>query len=453
MTNSKQEKIEKISGSRVKFSVSVDAVQMEKSKKLALAEIGEKIEVGGFRKGKAPISVIEKNVDKEKLLLETVDIAVKNAYYDFVMEKKEEFLTIGTPKIEFASQVDRDVFEKGFTINVEVDIYPEIVLPDIDKLKVKKEDSTVTEKELLATIDDILKKRSKLELHDEKHKSEKGDWVDVDFDILIDDKIEPELGSKNFPLVVGNNTMIPGFEDNLIGLQKGSEKEFDLDIDDGFRDKRMAGKKVKFNVKVNEIKKLVPPVLDDEFVKTLSIEGVEGVESFKKYLQESLQKEKDITSAEKLKNDIISEIEKNVAAEIPLSLQERELHMMWHEFEDNLKKRGIEPTDYMQKEGLDETKVKEGWKEQADKRAKIALIVGEMVKEFKITVDKDEISDYIKRELDKVAESLKYNHRQNWREILKDYEKEYNSKDRRNYFEQQLMIDKLFELLIGKMSK
>lgn len=442
---------EKLENSRISFELSVSVDQIQKAKKIALRELGAKIEIGGFRKGKAPVSVVEKNIEKEKLLIETVDTAIKESYYDAVMQHKDEFICIGRPDIDFDGQVDEKIYENGFKFKVAVDIYPEIKLPDVTKLKVKKEEIAVTKEELQNTINDILKKRSKLELHQDGHKIVNGDWADINFEVLLDGKVQPELGSKDFPLVVGNNMMIPGFEEKLLGLSKGEEKEFSLEIDQNFRDKRMAGKKVNFKILVNEVKKLVPPVLDDEFVKSLKITEIDNKKDFEKYLQESLEKEKEYSVNEKLKNDIVDAIEKNTQIEIPISLREREIHVMWHEFEDNLKRRGIEPNDYMQKEGLDAEKIKAGWVDQADKRAKIALLIGELVKGYEITVDKKELNDYIERELNKVKASLMQNYPADFESMYVTYQKEFHEPERERYFEQQLMVDKLFGILIEKM--
>ncbi len=442
---------EKVSGSRIKFEMKVLPDVVEKAKQMALREMGGNMELGGFRKGKAPVAVLEDNIDKEKLIIETVDIAVKEAYYDVVMKNKDEFSTIGTPKIEFTSKVDNDIYQNGFSVSVEVDMYPEIVLPDLDKLKVENEEAKVSSEEVEKTIKDIRNKRSKLEVVDENHKIEKGDWADVDFEVTVEGKVEEELGSKTFPLVVGNNSMIPGFEDQLIGKIKGEEVEFDLEVGADFRDKRLAAKNPHFKVKVNDVKKLVMPDLNDEFVKELKIEGVEDAESFQKYLEESLVKEKEHQAEEQLKNKIIEVVENKVQVEVPISLQDREIHMMWHEFEDNLKRRGIEMADYLQKEGLDEDKIKEGWKEQADKRAKVAMVIGEIVKKLEISVDKEELNDYIKQELVRIEESLKTNYPDNFQEQLDLYKKEYQNEERRRYFEQHIMINKMFDILKEKM--
>jgi len=442
---------EKITDSRIKFEMKVLPELVEKSKQMALREMGGNMELGGFRKGKAPTAVLEDNIEKDKLIIETVDIAVKEAYYDVVMKNKDEFSTIGTPKIEFTSKVDGDIYQNGFSVFVEVDIYPEIVLPDLDKLKVAKDDVHVSKDDVQNTIDDVRKKRSKLEAVEDGHMVEKGDWVDVDFEVTVDNKVEEELGSKAFPLVVGNNSMIPGFEDKLIGVSKDKEVEFDLEIGADFRDNRLAGKNPHFKVKINDVKKLSMPELNDDFIKELKIEGIEDVNSFEKYLEESLTKEKEFQAEEQLKNKIIDVIEKEVELSVPVSLQEREIHMMWHEFEDNLKRRNIDTADYLQKEGLDKEKIQEGWKDQADKRAKVAMVIGEIVKKLEISVDKEELNDYIKHELIRVEESLKSNYPDNFQEQLEMYKKEYQNEERRRYFEQHIMINKMFDILKEKM--
>lgn len=440
---------ERISDDRIKLTISISPEKMQEFKDKALRKLGEGMKLEGFRPGKAPLSVIESSVEKVNLMMEMVDIAVKESYYDEVVGYKDEFITIDTPKIEFKSKIEEsDLLESGLEYTAEVSVYPEFELPDWKKIKLDRPEPEITDAEYNQALGSFLQRRSKLGVVAEDHQIKTGDWVDIAFEIRVGEMHLTDAGSKNFPLIVGNNSMIPGFEDNLLDLKKGDEKEFTLAVDSSYREKRMAGKDVTFSIKVNEIKSVEIPVLDDELVKTLKIPDVDNMAKFENYLKENLLHEKKHEETEKLRNQVLEKIAEAVNFSIPDALIDREIHLMWHEFEDNLKNRGIEPADYMAKEKLNKDSIKEGWRDQAKKRVKFGLIINQVIKKEKLAVSDQEVDDYLNKELTAIKNQLSASGQPDWEKTYVEYETYYQQPEVKNQAAQRILMDRVFDLLV-----
>lgn len=442
-------KYERLDDNKIKMTIKVSPENMQKYKEKALYVLGEDLELEGFRKGKAPAAVVENHIDKVKLMMEMVDIAVKESYYEKVVELKDEFITIDTPKIEFKSKIDeKDLMEKGLEFTAEVATYPEFKLPDLKKIKLDRQEVKVTKDECNQALANFLQKRSSLEAVEDDHKIKNGDWVDIGFEITVGEDKLSDAGSKNFPLIVGNHSMIPGFEDELLGLKKGDTKQFDIDVDANYREPRMAGRKVTFDIVVNEIKSVEIPALTDEFVKTLQIPEVDSKDKFEKFLEENLLREKQQMNADKMRNDVLQKIDEKTDFKVPSALIDRELHMMWHEFEHNLTSKGIDPKDYMEKEKLDEAKIKEGWKEQAEKRVRYGLIINQVIREEKIDVEDKLVDERIETELKSVKSQLEASGQPEWEKTYQQYEQQYYTPEAKQQVKQRLLMDKMFEYLL-----
>lgn len=438
----------KISKSKVKIGVTIEFEKIEEYKDMALRHIGSQMQVGGFRKGKAPLHILKEQVDNEKFLIEVVDTAISQSYYEVLQENKDNFLPIGSPKIDFTEKIEWSSLEKDFKYTAEVDVYPDIELADYTKIKIEKKKIEIKPDEVQKLLDELRQKRSTLLDVDNDYSAKKGDWLDVDFNVLLDGEIISDASTQHFPLVLGKNSMIAGFEDQLVDLKKTDKKIFELDIPIEFRDKRLAGKKVKFDVTINDIKTISLPDLNDEFAKSLHMKDVDALEDLKKQLENNLRKEKDQKSITERHNEIIEKITEKSKLELPESLIERELHAMWHEFEENMKNKGIDPQDYIKKEGLDREKILNGWRDQAEKRVKIGLIVAELIKKEKVVVEEKEIDEEIDNELKYIKTSLENEPKENnIKKIYKQYVEYYKKIDVRDKFRENILIKKLFTIL------
>lgn len=443
--------IKKIPESRIVMEIFVTSEEVQKYKNEALGILGQQVKLEGFRKGRVPLNILKENIDKDKWLIETVDVAINNKYYEIVVANKDKYLVIGSPKIDFKSKIDFDSIDDGISFTAEVDVYPEVSLPDLSKIKVEQQKAVVLDEDFEKSKDLLLKKRSTLSETQEGYKTIKGDWIDIDYEVEIDGRKISDAGTKSFPLIIGNKIMTDGFEEYLLEHRAGDEFDFVLKVDSDYRDKRLAGKDVKFYVKVNDIKKLVVPEFNDDFVISLAIDGVNTTDAFKKYMMENLLLEKERGVEENVKNEILGKIEAGVQIELPVSLVEQELDMMWHEFEHNLKDKGIATDDYLKRENVDMEKIKEGWREQANKRVRFGLIIRELIKSLDIKVDDKSVNDYLEKRMSIIKQDLVKHAPDSLEKMEQEYRKKLFSEEYKKRAEQELVIDKMFDVLKSMM--
>ena len=251
--------IKKISEVKVEITFDLDKDDLKNYKQIALYELGKDLKVDGFRKGKVPINVVEKNVKKELLIVTTIDIAIKSAIIDCSM--KENLQVISKPEVDI---MEFD-FEKGMKFIATIELLPEPKLVDFTKIKVKEEKVEVKDSE----VNDILKRfaSSMAEKKEVKRAAKLSDEVTIDF-TGIKDGVEFEGGkAKDYPLVLGSNSFIPGFEDAIVGMKAGESKDIDLTFPKDYHAKDLKGAKVTFKVTVNSVKEVKDAKIDDELAK------------------------------------------------------------------------------------------------------------------------------------------------------------------------------------------
>ena len=246
----------------------VEGTEWKEAVDKAFNKIIKKVKIDGFREGKAPRSVYEKKYGKNDLYIEASDELVHNQFHNLISTKK--YVLAAEPKVELV-KLDDDMMEVNYTFFLE----PEVTLGKYKNLGIKKEVAKATKKEVEER---ILSMREKFaELVDAKGKVKKGNIAIIDFEGFKDGVAFEGGKGENYSLEIGSNTFIPGFEDGIIGMGVGEEKELELTFPDDYV-KDLAGAKVVFKVKVNEIKERVLPSLDEDFFKDLNIEGVNSVE-------------------------------------------------------------------------------------------------------------------------------------------------------------------------------
>jgi trigger factor len=238
-------------------------------------------------------------------------------------------------------------------------------------------------------------------VEDEEATLQEGDHALIDFEGFVDGEAFDGGQAENFNLVIGSGTFIPGFEDQLVGMKKGEEREINVTFPDEYHAEELAGKPALFKVRLNEIKRKNLPELDDEFAKDVS--EFETLEEFKQDLRNKLE-EKAKADAEAYKRDaVVEKAAENATIEIPEVMIDNEAHRMVHEFEERLHYQGLTLETYYQFTGLDHDSLKDQFKENAEKRVRINLTLEAIAEKENIEVSEDEIE----AELDKLAELYK----------------------------------------------
>lgn len=374
-----------ISGTKIELVITVDAEELASVKQATLQKMKSQVKAPGFRAGKAPLSVIEKQVDPSQLQGDVLQEAV-NKHYQAVIEK-DNIKVLSNPEVEITKFVPFTQLE----FKAKVDVMPKVKLGDYKKIKRTVSKVTVTDKEIKEVIDNLLQKSSKKQAVDRKAKN--GDEVLIDFEGK-DEKGELVAGAsgKDYPLVLGSNSFIPGFEEGLIGLKKGDKKDVKLTFPKEYHAKQLAGTKITFSVDVKEVNEVVLPEPDDKFA--VSLGPFETLVDLKKDIKTQLSEQKLSEEQNKVKDSIVEELVKKSSFEMPEVLITDQIAMLEHDFNQNLTYRGITLPEYLKQEGFkdaDEWKAKE-LKPQAERRVSVGIILAEVADKEGLKVDETEVS-------------------------------------------------------------
>lgn len=353
----------------------------ELAKNEAFKKLNAKCTIDGFRKGKAPRSLFERNYPGQ-IVMEAADILVDKEYKRIIMEDK--ILPVLEPKIDIVKVTD-DELEVNFTFITE----PVVKLGEYKNLKVKKETVKVTKEEIQTKIDALVKDYAELVVK-ETGTVENGNIAVINFEGFKDGVAFEGGEAENYSLEIGSNTFIPGFEDGVIGMKKDEEKDLELTFPNDYGQSDLAGAKVVFKVKVNEIKERIVPELDKDFFDDLGMEGITNQEELEKQIKEEIKEEKERTAEQKYVDSLLEKATSNMEVEIDDEIVEAEAHAMYHDFMDRMSMQGISEEMYLQYAGTTEEDIVNHMKEEALKRLKNSYLLSTIIKEEKIEVKKEE---------------------------------------------------------------
>ena len=354
----------------------------------------KKAKIDGFRPGKAPYDIYVKKFGVESLFLDAADMVVEDAYLKAIEEDK--LIPVCEPEVNI-KEVDDKKIEFVFTIITK----PELTIKKYKNLKIKKEDASVSEEEIDEEIKHLLEHYAELEIKDGK--VENGDTVIIDYEGFVDGVAFEGGKAENYSLEIGSGSFIPGFEDQLIGMEKESEKEIEVTFPEDYHAENLKGQKATFKVKVHEIKTRKQRELDEEFFEDLGMEGVNSVETLRSSIKEHLETHKKNDVENKFVEDLMDAISKNTDVEIPDKMVEEEVDRLLKRAEENLKYQGISLDLYYQFTRTTEADLRNQLESEAFKNVLYRLILEEIIKLEKIEVTDEEIEE----ELAKMAERYK----------------------------------------------
>lgn len=371
------------SPTKVELTIAADQALMDTTKDHVLTDLAKTIKLAGFRKGHAPKALVEKNVDPATLQSQFLDHAINDLYIEAVT--KEKLRPVATPEVTVTKFVPFTTLE--FTATVEV--VGKITLGDYKAVKVAKKTEKATAADVDAVLNDLRARDSKKE--EVKRAAKDGDEITIDFEGVDTKTKEPLAGGKgdDYPLVIGSNTFIPGFEPELIGLKAGDTKSFDVTFPKDYGATELQNKKVTFTVTAKVVKEVKLPELTDEFAATVG--PFKTVTELKADIKKQLQAEKDAQNQRTFESDLLEAVAKTAKADIPASLVEEEIDRMEQEEKRNLLYRGQTWSEHLEAEGKNDAEHREGLREQAETRVKTGLVLGEIAEAEKITVTDKEL--------------------------------------------------------------
>lgn len=380
--------IKKLPKSKVGFEVTVAAAEWEKYLDKVASEISEELKIPGFRPGKAPRKIVEQKVGLGALLNGAAEKAVQKSYVDFIT--KEKIDVISSPKVE----IEKIELGKDLVYKVEVAVMPSVILEEDYKKEIKKINEEFAAKPAEATEEEIAHElehlaNSRVKLVTVNRATAKNDSVEIDFSVSMDGKEIEGGSSKGHPMVVGKGAFIPGFEENLIGMSAGEEKEFELNFPEKYHKKDLAGKPAKFKVKVNLVQERQVPEINDDFANSLG--NFEDLEGLKKNMREGMEHEKKHKLQEEKRVQYLDKIVDKIEVELPEVMIEEELKKMFMEFEHQIQSMGMNLDQYLTQIKKERKDLEKDWMPQAEKRVKSAMALKEIIKMEEIKIDTKDI--------------------------------------------------------------
>ncbi|WP_282627286.1 trigger factor [Bacillus subtilis] len=386
-------KWEKQEGNEGVLTVEVDAETFKTALDDAFKKVVKQVSIPGFRKGKIPRGLFEQRFGVEALYQDALDILLPVEYPKAVEEAGIE--PVDRPEI------DVEKIEKGESLifTAKVTVKPEVKLGDYKGLGIEKDGTTVTDEDVQNELKALQERQAELVVKEEGA-VEEGNTVVLDFEGFVDGEAFEGGKAENYSLEVGSGSFIPGFEDQLVGLEAGAEKDVEVTFPEEYHAEDLAGKPAVFKVKIHEIKAKELPELDDEFAKDIDEEVetlAELTEKTKKRLEEAKENEADA----KLREELVLKASENAEIDVPQAMVDTELDRMLKEFEQRLQMQGMNLELYTQFSGQDEAALKEQMKEDAEKRVKSNLTLEAIAKAENLEVSDEEVD----AELTKMAEA------------------------------------------------
>lgn len=375
---------EVLADKKVKLTIKIDAKEWEDALQKAYEQTKGKYRVQGFRAGKAPRKVIEREYGDTVFYDEALNESFYK-YYDEIITK-EKLDVIGNPNVS----VDK-IETSGVTMTVKTALYPEVKLGAYTGLTVEKAKVSVTAAEVNGAIKDMQEKAGRMVKVEREAKN--GDTVIIDF-VGKKDGVAFDGGTaKGYELVLGSGSFIPGFEDGLVGTKAGEEKALNVTFPKDYPAEDLAGKECVFEVTVHEVREKVLPALDDEFAQNVS--EFNTMEEYKKSVKENLKNQKEKKADQEAEEKLLEQITENAVVDIPEVMVEEQADAFIHDFEHRLSHQGLTLDGYLQYMNTTVEKLKASRMEDARKTVKTRLVLDAILKKENITLEREEVDKAI----------------------------------------------------------
>ena len=372
----------------MEVKVTFTTEEWKNAQEKALEKLAKNVKIDGFRQGKAPMKMVKSRVGKAAILEEATDVVLKKSYAAILLDNNIQ--PVGQPQV----QID-ELTEDVLKVTVTAPVAPEVTLGQYKGLEVKKGTVKVTKKEIEAELANYQNQFAELVIKEEGT-VENGDTAVIDFEGFKDGVAFEGGKAENHSLEIGSGSFIPGFEEQVVGMKVGEEKEIHVTFPEEYQSAELAGQEAVFKVKVHEIKTKVLPDIDDELAKDVNIDGIETLADLETYTKEQIKNKKQTEVESKFSDDIFNAVIENTPLEVPEAMVATETDQMLREVEQNLSQQGLNMELFQQLTGKTMDDMKAEMREQAEKRVKFNLILAEIVKVENIEVSDEEIDEEIK---------------------------------------------------------
>lgn len=429
----KNVKLKNISETKVELTFVVGVEELAIAAQVATTKIAKDMKLPGFRKGKAPIATASKSIDPELLQKETLDNAISKAVADGFVSKN--VMALERPVVEVTKYVPGETLE----FKAEAQILPEVKLGDYKKLKVKTEKIEISETEINEVVDRMLDGMAAKKIVERAAKL--GDEVVIDFVGKKDDVAFEGGAGNDYPLSLGSNQFIPGFEEGIVGHKTGETFDLELTFPDDYQVENLKGAKTVFTTTIKSVKESIKPELTDEFAAKVG--PFKTADELLADVKRELTAQKERENSEKLKDDLVSQLVKASNVPVPEILVNDQMQSIEKDFENNLTYQGLTIDRYLETKGIKdkETWVNDEIKPVATKRVQAGLVLAELSRVEKIEATDAEFEAHVEKYKTQYANNA---------DALKQFEQPEVRRDIANRLVTEKTVERLVELNIKK---
>ena len=378
--------VEKLEKNMAKLTIEVPAEEFDAAIKNAYNKNKNKFSIPGFRKGKAPLAMLEKMYGAGIFYEDAANEVIDASYPKAAEESKEEI--VSTPEIK-VTQIEKG---KAFIYEATVALKPEVTLGEYKGVEVKKAEAVVTDEDIENELTAARKKNGRL-IDVEDGAIEDGDNTIIDFTGYIDDKTFDGGAGTDYPLVIGSHSFIEGFEDQLIGKKKGETCDVNVTFPAEYHADELAGKPAKFVVTIKEVKRNELPELNDEFASEVS--DFDTLDEYKADIRKKLQEKKEQDAKVENENNVIEKVVENAQMELPQPMVDTQAREMVENYARRLQSQGLNINDYMKYTGMTPEKLMEQMRPEAEKRIKTRLVLEKVVEVENVEVSDEKLDEQI----------------------------------------------------------
>ena len=372
---------------QVTLTIEVEAAEVNKAVDQACKRLANRVSIPGFRKGKAPRMIVERHVGKDAILQEAFDIVAPKALSKAFDEQKIDPVTRPSVDIETLEEGKDLVFKATVTPR------PEVKLGDYKGLNVPKNEVSITDEDVEKQLKTFQDRQGKLVDAPEGAEVKDGDFTTLDFKGFVDGEAFDGGEGKDYPLQIGSNSFIPGFEDQLVGAKIGEERDVNVKFPEEYHAKELAGKDATFKCTIRSIKTKELPAIDDELAKKVS--KFETLDELKADIRKNLEENAERTAENDQKSAAIEMATNNITVDIPAVMIDNRVTAMIQEMAMRLEQQGMKLEQYLQYAGTDIAKLREQYRETAEKNVKTDLMLEEVAKAEDIKVEAKDLDEEV----------------------------------------------------------
>lgn len=417
--------VEKAEKSTVKITIDLNEKEWNEAIDAAYNKTKGRYSMPGFRKGKVPKHLLEGTYGKGIFYEEAINQAFPK-YYSEILEKETSVFAVAAPDLDV-----KKIDDKTLSLVAIVPVKPEVVLGDYKGIKFDKVEYNVKDEDVENDVKRLQESRSRL-VDVTDRAVENGDTVIIDYSGSVDGvKFDGGTAEKQ-TLVIGSGSFIPGFEEQIVGMKIGEDKDINVKFPDEYHAENLKGKNSVFAIKLHEIKKKELPEVNDEFIKDAA--GAESVDAYKKEVRERLEKQNKDRADREIEDKIVEKISENATVEIPDAMIEGQIDNMVQEMEYRLSYQGLKLADYLKYIGQTMEDYRKNYREQAEKIVKSQLVIGKVIETEKIEATDEEVDA-------KIEEMAKAQGKK-----VPDVKKNTGARQL-DYIKNEIIIKKLFDML------